>query len=194
MREKLKILNEKLQRSIVRHFKIWVGGCVVLVLFLVGWFLTREADVGTRQAAEELVRLSENIRRYYQNRPDYWGLSTQTVLSNRIYPQSMLQNGELRGFFGNEVLVGRGENAEVLMPGARGFDIIYKHLNKKQCQELASFKFNEKFWLGIAGITLSNGRKQQFFTWSDKEHILPIKPAAAKALCSNDNLLIWHHE
>lgn len=194
MTEKLKNFVSAIQRSLTYHFKIWAGAAVLAVIALVSWLFLHEADVGTRQAAEELVMLSRNIRRYYQNRPDFWGLSTDTVIKNKIYPQSMFKNDQLNGFFGNKVFVGRGENAEVLMPGARGFDIIYKELNKKQCEELASYKFDEKFWLGVTGITVGNGKEQRYFTWSDKESALPIKKGIAQDICKSSNMLIWHCE
>ncbi len=176
------------------HFRIWAGVCILVVITLVGWLLLHETDVGTREAAQELVKLDANIRRHYQNRPDFWGLSTQTVIQNKIYPQNMFQNGKLVGFFGNDILVGHGEEAQVLMPGARGFDIVYKNLNQKQCEELASFKFDEKFWLGITGISLNNGDEIKYFTWSDKNYALPIKKDMANEICSSSNTIIWHCE
>lgn len=194
MRERLNFMIKALQRSMIYHFKIWAAVCIAAVIGLIGWALLHEADVGTAEAAKELVQLDKNIRRHYQNKPDFWGLSTQTVMQNKIYPQQMLKNGKLIGFFGNDVLVGRGENAEVLMPGARGFDIVYKNLNQKQCEALAAFKFDEKFWLGITGITLNNGKEQKYFTWSDKEYGLPIKTNFVQTICKNSNIITWHCE
>lgn len=194
MQEKINLLIQKLINSMAYHFRIWAGVCILVVIALVGWLLLHETDVGTREAAQELVKLDANIRRHYQNRPDFWGLSTQTVIQNKIYPQNMFQNGKLVGFFGNDILVGYGEEAQVLMPGARGFDIVYKNLNQKQCEELASFKFDEKFWLGITGISLNNGDEIKYFTWSDKNYALPIKKDVANEICSSSNTIIWHCE
>lgn len=194
MKEKINLLMKKLRHGMAAHFRICVGFCAAAVITLTGWLLLHEADVGTREAAKELVQLNDNIRRHYQNKPDFWGLSTQTIVQNKVYPQQMLKNGRLTGFFGNEVLVGRGENGEMLMPGARGFDIVYKNLNKKQCEELAAFRFDEKFWLGITGITLNNGKEQKYFTWSDKEYALPISKNFVETICRNSNIIIWHCE
>lgn len=194
MKEKMDILIKKLWHSMVRNFRIWGGFCAAAVIALTGWLLWHEADSGTCEAAKELVQLNDNIRRHYQNKPDFWGLSTQTIVQNKIYPQQMFKNGGLTGFFGNDILVGRGENGEMLMPGARGFDIVYKNLNKKQCEELAAFRFDEKFWFGITGITLNNGKEQKYFTWSDKEYALPIRKNFVQTICGNSNILIWHCE
>ena len=194
MTEKLRKFVILLQSALIYNFKIWIGVAIIIVVALCVWLFTREADVGTQQAADEIVTLSNNIRRYYQNRPDFWGLSTNTVIKNKLYPQKMLQKEQLIGFFGNQILVGNGENAEVLMPGARGVDIIYKGLNKKQCEELASHKFDEKFWFGVTGVTIINGSNLQYFTWSDKEFALPIKKDLAKNICKSSSTLMWHCE
>ncbi len=194
MKEKTNLLIKKLRNAMLHRSRIWIGFSIAMFAALVGWLLLHEADTGTREAAKELVQLNDNIRRHYQNKPDYWGLSTQTVIQKGIYPQDLLKNGKLTGFFGNEILVGHGENAEMLMPGARGFDIVYKDLNKKQCEELAAFRFDEKFWLGITGITLSNGKEQKYFTWSDKKHTLPISKNFVQTICGASNTISWHCE
>ena len=111
-----------------------------------------------------------------------------------IVINKMLKNNHLIGYFGNPVLVGNGLNADVLMPGARNFDIIYKDLNKKQCIGLASFKFSSQFWLGVTGITIINDDNKQFFTWDDKENSLPIQKNTAKDICDAKNTIIWHYE
>ena len=170
---------------------------LIIVVYL-GWggtvFFLSQEDSGTAEAAAELEQLTSNIRSYYQNRPDYWGLSTQMVLDKNIYPNKMLKNGSLIGYFGNPVLVGNGSNADVLMPGARNFDIIYRDLNKKQCIGLASFKFDPKFWLGVNGISIINSDVNQFFTWDDQKYSLPIQKNMAKDSCKGKNTIIWHYE
>ena len=163
-------------------------GCLVVTFFFT------EENIGTSEAAMELELLTNNIRKYYQTRPDYWGLNTKNVLDKKMYPVNMLKDGKLVGYFGNLVLVGNGPDADVVMPGTRSFDIVYKGLNKKQCIGLASFKFDSKFWLGVTGITIFNSRYNQFFTWDDKINGLPISKNRAKDVCNADNSIIWHYE
>lgn len=158
-------------------------------------FFCVQKNIGTGKAAAELEQLATNIRRYYQNRPDYWGLSTKTVIDKKISPQNLLKNNQMIGFFGNPVFVGQGVDANIVMPGARSFDIIYKELNEKQCIELASFKFTPNFWLGITGITIiNNDGDSLFFTWDDQTNVLPIKKGAAQDICDEKNVIIWHNE
>lgn len=182
------LLLENYKRLLIATF-----GILLFVGLGITFFFSQET-LGTAEATNELEQLTFNIRRYYQNRPDYWGLSTQTVLDKEIYPRKMLKNNQLIGFFGNSVAVGNGLNADVLMPGARNFDIIYRDLNKKQCIGLASFKFDQKFWLGVTGITIISGNKTHLFTWDNKTNRLPIQKDAAEDVCESNNTIIWHYE
>lgn len=190
LKETLLSLSRKLRYN--KKAAYLAGGALGLLILLL--LIMRQTDIGTKEAATELATLTNNIRRAYQNRPDFWGLSTKTVIEKKIYPQAMLQKDSLKGFFGNDILVGKGADAQVLMPGARNFDIIYSKLNEKQCVELASFKFDEKFWLGITGISIDNGKQSQYFTWNNAKHALPITKNAARTSCGRTNLVIWHNE
>ena len=194
-KEKLVTIKDNLIQLIFLHHKILIS---ILGFFLLCWlfiaFFFAQENSGTTDAALELEQLTSNIRRYYQNRPDYWGLSTQMVLDKNIYPHKMLKNNRLIGYFGNPILIGNGPDADVLMPGARNFDIIYKELNEKQCIGLAAFKFSQKFWLGVTGISIINDKYNQFFTWDDKENGLPIQKNTAKNICKGNNTIIWHCE
>ena len=171
---------------------------VILLAVLAVWglsvFIFSTQDIGTATAAQELEQLNANIRRHYQNRPDYWGLNTTAVKDKSIAPQSMLKPEGLRNFFATEVLVGNGVEGQMLMPGARNFDIVYKNLSKQQCRELASFKFSEQFWMGVSAITIGDNSNQQTFSWNDTSNQLPISNEATKKCCHTNNTIIWHFE
>lgn len=149
---------------------------------------------GSNQEAANLQKLTENIRRHYQNRPDYWGLNTKAIIDNKTAPLAMLKNGRIVSGFDTDILVGTAPDGLMLMPGSRSFDIIYKGLNKKQCLELTTQKFEEKFWLGVINITISNDNVQEVFSWNDQKNMLPIKKAAAKEICKSVNDIIFHIE
>lgn len=162
---------------------------------LISIFLMRaEETTSSTTEAKNLPKLSQNIRRHYQNRPDYWGLNTKAVIDNKIAPLSMLKNGRLVSGFDSDVLVGSAPDGQMLMPGARSFDVIYKGLNKKQCLDLAVQKFDENFWLGVITITISNDNGDEIFSWNDQKNMLPIKKNAAKQICKSVNSIIFHIE
>lgn len=170
------------------------GGGAVLVL-AAAFLLLRPGDIGTAQAALELQQLGNNIRRYYQNRPDFWGLNTQTVLDKKIAPHKMKAiSGVLQSSFGTPVFIGNGFDAAMLMPGARSFDVVYKGLSRRQCFELLTYKFDEKFWLGISSVTLNNGDEEQTFSWNEGEYKLPPQTGLAEVLCKDNSALLWHYE
>ena len=174
--------------------RAWLCLFFAILLTLSGLFFWGADQYNNQGVSLEIEDLSTNIRRHYQNKPDFWGLSTQTVLDKKICPNKMLQNGKLVGFFDNPVLVGNGPNAMVLMPGARNFDIIYKDLDKKQCVAVATSKLKQDIWLGVVGVSIVNKDKQQRFDWDNKEYSLPIKTTQAKKSCGNDSMVIWHLE
>lgn len=167
-----------------------------VVLIIATGLLIRGGDEvsGSNQEAANLQKLTENIRRHYQNRPDYWGLNTKAIIDNKTAPLAMLKNGRIVSSFDTDVLVGTAPDGLMLMPGSRSFDIIYKGLNKKQCLELATQKFEEKFWLGVINIAISNDNGQEIFSWNDKKNMLPIKKASAKQICKSVNDIIFHIE
>ena len=165
----------------------------LLIAISVAIILSKK-DTSTSLAAKELETLSQNIRKHYQNRPDFWGLSSDVVINKKIAPTTMISNNELVGILGNKILIGNGINAYVLMPGARGFDIVYKNLNKKDCINLASFNFEKQFWLELTSVNIAQKNKSIVFSWDDNQRKLPITKAAAKKACANAASIIWHFE
>ena len=186
----------KIQKIIksLKHYNRTIAAIATILLAILGVsvFIFSEEDNGISAAAKELSELSGNIRQYYQARPDYWGLNTQTVIDKKIYPEQMLKNGKLVGFMGNTVLVGSGIEGTMLMPGARNFDVVYKGLSSKQCVGLGSHKFEQKFWLGVSGVSILSDNQETLFDWDDKNNRLPISKAQAKKSCGKSNTIIWH--
>ncbi len=149
---------------------------------------------GLTETAQEVQQLSANIRHYYQNRPDFWGLDTQTVVEKGISPKSMSHQKGLQGFWGNPVSVGNGSEGTMLMPGSRTFDIVYKNLDRKQCMALAPYKFDETFFMGLSYMILIKDNTQETFSWDNPVKKLPITAAMAKEFCGTNNNILWHFE
>ncbi len=166
--------------------------CLLIVICTSIMFSSRSNE--TLVATKELELLSQNIRKYYQNRPDYWGLNSQTVIDKQIAQESIIRNNELIGALKNKILVGNGLNADILMPGARGFDIIYKDLSQNNCIALASANFSKHFWLGITAVSIVQNNRAETFSWNDNTNKLPITKTMAKKYCHNNSNIIWHFE
>lgn len=163
------------------------AGIVVLVLAAI--LLVRDQEnVGAREAGAQIARLAQNIRNRYQTRPDYWGLSTAEVIRQKMNPLSMaVEDGRLKGYFGNEVQVGADAKGTAVMPTGRTFVIAYNGLNRRQCVALAANKADPAFWLGVEGMRIANDKAEQLFDWSTKELVLPTSAEQAKKYCQRDN-------
>lgn len=140
----------------------------------------------------QMTKLSTNIRSFYQNRPGYWGLNTDLVISNKIAPKEMIVDKKLISAFG-EVLVGNGKDGSIIMPGAKTFDIVYVDLNRIDCINMVGYKFKEEQYLGLLGIEVINPEKTTEFAWGTVQNI-PVSKDQAKEACSKNNIIIWRFE
>lgn len=197
MKQKLlKIKNEIW--NFVRKWRIVIISALVAALVVIMFIIliSGQKDVGANQAGLEITKLAQNIRNRYQTRPDYWGLSTNEVITKKIYPLSMKVEGNgLKGYFDNEVMVGADEKGTAVMPTSRKFAIAYNNLNEDQCIGLAANKFDKDFWLGVGGLKIANEKTNQMFDWSSKELVLPMEEKVAKKYCQRgNNSVIFYFE
>ncbi len=169
---------------------------VAISILIIVLLISGQRNIGAQEAGWQIYHLAQNIRRYYQTRPDFWGLSTAYVIQQKIYPTDMLTDSDyLIGYFGNQVVVGADIDGNPVMPTAKQFVIAYKGLSKLQCVGLASNNFNRDFWLGIGAVSLANNQQTYTFSWSGTEHTLPVSKSQAKKLCSsNNNSIVFHFE
>lgn len=178
----------------IKNNKQIIIACCLLLLCLSTFFVWPKSDKIYIGAAQELSDLIANIRKHFQHRPDFWGLNTQMVLDKKLCPHTMLQNGVLLSALGNQVLIGRGKEAEIIMPAAKSFDVVYKNLTKKQCEGLLLAEYNPKFWLGVNGLSIITKQKETKFSWTDDERRLPPNTTSVKEFCDNSATIIWHNE
>lgn len=69
------------------------AGLTVLLIIAGVWYAASRPNQRVIGAMDNLAQLTENIRRNYKNRPDYWGLSTENVIQKQIAPSAMLRDG-----------------------------------------------------------------------------------------------------
>ena len=169
----------------------FVAAAILLVVLIIA-MLTSGPSRRFVEAVNQMTDLGSNIRSYYQNRPGYWGLNTGIVTSNKIAPKEMIKGGKLVSQLG-EVLVGNGAEGNIIMPGARTFDIVYTNLNRIDCINMVGFKFKDEQYLGLAGIKVLNSEKEIDFAWGS-EYNIPVSKFQAKEACSKENIVIWTFE
>ena len=154
-----------------------------------------QQNVGAFEAGNQVIALAKNICDTYKMRPDFWGLSTQEVIRQKLYPASMRVEGDkLKGYFANNVEIGANEDGVAVMPSMRSFVIAYNDLNKKQCIALASHQFEHDFWLSVSELVIKNNKSEQIFSWSNEEFALPAKRNNVVDVCDDVNKVIFRFE
>lgn len=169
-----------------------IAAGVVVIIAAAVWFgfKSSEPDAKVVAAARQISLLTDNVRKFYRNRPDAWGLNTQSVLKNAIAPQEMVQNGKLVNALGKETIVGANADGMTVMPGGRNFVIAFRDLTYEECVELAALAPDEKTALSLTSETIANAT-ETMFVWGG-EHPLPITRKAAEEFCKQQNSLIWN--
>ncbi|MBO5442938.1 MAG: hypothetical protein J6A33_04035 [Alphaproteobacteria bacterium] len=191
MNEKLKEIIEILKQRI--NLKVAAGCAGLLFLIIGGIVWVSRPNPKIILAAKEVMSVAEEIRKFYRNRPGYWGLNTESVLKNNLLPASFIQNGKTVNALGKNILIGQGAEGNLVMPGARSFDIVFADLDKKECEQLAEFQFTENQSLGLLSITIINNGQQTEFSWGG-ENKLPITAENARRYCGKQTSLLWTFE
>ena len=183
----------KIKDFILKHSIFWGCCLALLVLIVLINLLMDTANKKIVLAQNDMIILAENIRKQYTKKPDYWGLSTQSIIQNGIVPKSMLRNDKLFSSIAKETLVGADVDGNMVMPGTRSFYIIYKGLSQKNCVDMASYPMSEQNKLGLLSVTIVNEQNEVVFQWGG-EYSLPIDKASAAKICRNNNIILWNFE
>ena len=169
---------------------IWLFSLIFIII--VGILLSIQRPPAEIIAAdEELVRMTEKIRTHYRNRPDYWGLSNETAISQKFYV-GQIKDDKIIGALGKEVVIGADAEGTQIMPGSRNFMITYRDLNKKECIELSVFRGKEQDKLGLISMSIQNDKGLYDFSWGNKG--LPLTHSRAKQYCREKNDIMWSFE
>lgn len=171
--------------------------CVLLFLIVIIGviYLLPHSEKKADLAAQQVMRVAENIRKFYQTKPNYWGLQTNYALRNGLFQGLRIQNNVAFHSLGGKVYVGQGVNGDVVMPGENGFDVIYPDINRIQCIALLAHKFSDEQNLGLQHIAVfdEKGILIAEFGWSGLNR-LPIHENMAENICMNNNFIVWSFE
>lgn len=161
---------------------------LVAITFFVGSSPTK-----TNIAAREVAIAAQTIRSAFADKGSYWGLSNNFLESNDILTNYRYKDGKLVNILGKPVLFGKGENAEVAMPGDKSFDVVYTDLSATECIKLSAYRFEQPETLGLLQVTIV-GSKPHTFEWGAQDNPLPVEQHKAKQLCSDKSKVIWTFE
>lgn len=166
---------------------------VVLPVFIVGlgYYACSFSQSTINKNIDEIFSISDNVRAYYADKPDYWGVSTQSLIDNKVIPEKFVHDNKIILHGKMEILIGHGEKADVVMPLTQYFDIIMPHLNKAQCMSYAEAQLLPNVSLSVYSIRIMNMLGDYLFEWGGNRP-LPIAKYATKDLCiDGQNTLIW---
>lgn len=188
-KENIKIYIKNLFQKVIRHKTLAVWIILVIMLFTSSLLMLANGDKRAAAASEQVWAIAGNIRNYYRSRPDAWGLTTETAVSEGMIPAEMLTDNRPLNALGKEILIGSDIDGGMVMPGSRSFAIIYKNLNESECREIATMAMSEKEQLGLTSMAIVNNQETRF-VWGG-ENPLPISATNAKKNCRKNNLIAW---
>ncbi len=169
---------------------IWLGS--LLLIISIGIILCfQRPPTEIIKAGQDLFAMSEKIRSFYRNRPDYWGLDVSTAIKQKLFEGSISEN-KIVNNLGKEVVIGGDHEGSQIMPGTRSFMITYKNLSKQECVELSVFRGQEPDKLGLISMSIQNEKGIYNFSWGNKG--LPLLKSQAKKYCEDENSVIWSFE
>lgn len=169
---------------------IWL--CSLALILFIGIVLCLQRPPAEIIAAQqEVITLSSKIRAHYRNRPDYWGLNGNEVINKKLVAFK-ISNNQLYNKLDKPIVIGGDINGTQVMPGSHSYKIVYYDLNKKECEELASFRWQEEDKLGLLSMTIQSSEGTYEFSWGDKG--LPLSKGRAKQYCKDKNRIMWSFE
>lgn len=174
---------------------LWIIGIIglaVVVMCLMSVGKNRHSD--SKNAAEDVMKIAADVHKIYVNKASYWQLSAKSFFGNDILTKYRYKNNQLINALGKPILIGKGENGDVIMPGEKSFDVVYTDLSAEECVSVAAYRFEQPENLGLLQITIVNGEKSQTFEWGAEDHMLPISRVEAKNFCSSKAKVIWTFE
>lgn len=187
MLKKQKIISEL--KKLRPYFKTTAATIGILLLSGIVSHYFSKPDDSIIKAHQQIVSLTKGIRSYYRTKPDAWGLNTASAIKNRLVSEEMLNGRVVQNALGKEVLLGADILGNMVMPGNRNAVIVYKNLNKKECEAIVALPFDEKMQLSLNAITIVNDQEHSF-TWGG-ENPLPVSSKKAGEVCQTANDILW---
>lgn len=148
----------------------------------------------TERAAAEVINIAADVHKLYAHKASYWTLSSDSLRSNDILTNYVYKNNQLVNALGKPVLIGKGEDGNVVMPGEKSFDVVYTDLSAKECIAVAAYQYQQQEMLGLLQITIIGKEKSRIFEWGAETYKLPVTRPEAERFCSDKSKVVWTFE
>ena len=164
---------------------------VPLVIIVLGYAACSHSQRIITKNIQSIFSISDAIRAYYADKPNYWGLDTDYVIKQNIAPAQIIKQNALILDGNIQIFIGSGFDADTVLPMAESYDIVVHHLNKAQCMSYAEKDLSDEQRISLLSLSIINGSGVYIFEWGGR-YSLPIQKYATKKLCADkDNTLIW---
>lgn len=182
---------QKLGLWSVRHRDSIIKIGLPMLIIAMGYFSCTFSQRNIQQNIHDVFAISDDVRAFYADKPDYWGLNSEFVIKNKLLPSNFIKNQQIVLGRSTPILIGSGEHAETVMPMGQTFDIVLPNLTKAQCISYAEAPLNEQQYLKLNSISILNIKGTYAFEWGG-QRALPIAKYATKDLCiDGKNTVIW---
>lgn len=141
----------------------------------------------------DIISLADNIHAHYEIRPDYWGLSTQSAIDNKLVPAGLLRGDKIVSAMGKNIIIGQDIDGNMVMPGSRQFMISISNISKSACLGLLTLPLTQQQNLSLTSVSVTSEDITTEFTWGG-DLSLPILEDTAKKYCKNHNTVSWTFE
>lgn len=181
-------LTEKAKENKETLIKAFIPFCFIAL----GFYTCTSSQRIVLQNVSDIFEISDEIRNNYAQKPDYWGLSTQTAIKEKYIPERFIKDQKIILSSGNEAFVGDGVDADTVMPRALSFDIVLPKLNKAQCIAHTEAAISSENQVKLLKISVANASGIYPFEWGGGRYSLPVAKYASKDVCADsDNTVIW---
>ena len=168
---------------------------IVFLILVIGFMFFANSKSFANKTIKDIFYISDNVRQFYVEKPNYWGLNTQTAIRENIVDSKYILKDKIVLGKGLSVLIGKGFQADTLMFLDNSFDIVVNGLDKKNCISLIEADISKENIVKLREISLQNSKGLFSFRWEDGKYSLTVKKYIAKDICSDvNNSLLWSVE
>ncbi len=191
-KEDIKLKHLKALFSYLKsNYELVVKIFIPLFIILIGYFSCTYNQRKINLNIINIFSIANDVRLSYSDKPDYWGLSTEYIIKNKIINSKFLVDNKILLNPAKEIFIGSGINASPLLPQQKSFDIVLKGLNKAECISYIEANITADNQVNLSNISLIN-TKEYTFSWGDKTYPLPISKYIGKDICNDvNNTIIW---
>ena len=163
-----------------------------IMVILMGVYSCNGNERRIAKDVENIFAMTDDIRLYFSDKADYWGLNTDYIIKNNVINDSFVKDGKIVLGIDKNVLVGRGSAGEIILPRSNNFDVVLKNIDKVDCEAYLKANISDENQMKLLSISIENEVNKYTFEWGNNQYPLPVDKSSADNVCANSpNTIIW---